>query len=95
MNRATIVCLFGLAGCATKTVPVDHPYEVKVTHEVTVAVPPALSKDCQPAPLADTTIQGLVDRLAAVEVALSACRTQLGQIRELPVEGTYPPSAHP
>lgn len=75
------------AGCGTPQV-VQRTETVTVTHEVTVPVPAELTKDCAPAPLADTTVRSLVDRLAAVESSLAACRAQLDQIRGLGAAST-------
>lgn len=47
-------------------------------------LPPELVKDCEPKylyPVGDITIEGLLDRLEAVEIALAICRNQMELVR--------------
>ncbi|HZO14112.1 MAG TPA: hypothetical protein VFB62_12660 [Polyangiaceae bacterium] len=75
--------LASLLGCAapkivTKTVPVEIPVPV------VKPLPHELTKDCEPRyryPATDLTVEAVIDRLVAVEIALGICRNQLDLIR--------------
>jgi hypothetical protein len=50
------------------------------------ALPPALIKDCEPRyryGASDITVEAVLDRLEAVEVALAICRNQLELVRSV------------
>ena len=73
-----------LAGCCSTPTVVTRTVTVEVPVEHIVPVPAALSADCPPAPLADLTLAGVLDRLASAEGALACARDQLAKIRALP-----------
>lgn len=62
----------------TKTISVEIPVPV------VKPLPLELTKDCEPRyryPATDLTVEALIDRLVAVEIALGICRNQLELIR--------------
>lgn len=69
-----------ITGCGTTKV-VEKTRTVEVNVAVVKPVDPAFLKDCQPAPLADSTVQAALDRLAATESCVSQLRDQLAQLR--------------
>lgn len=61
-----------------KTVPVEIPVPVLK------ALPAEITKDCPPRylyPSGDITIEALIDRVLALEIAIGFCRNQLEIIR--------------
>lgn len=85
MRRYALITIAAcLAGCQTSPVVVKtERVEIPVPGPVQ-PIPPALSQDCPPAPLAGTALSQILDRLASVEQALATCRDQLRRIRALP-----------
>lgn len=68
----------GTPRVVTKTVPVEIPVPVLK------ALPAEITKDCPPRyvyPAGDLTIEALIDRALALEIALAICRNQLEIIR--------------
>jgi hypothetical protein len=61
---------------------VDKPRDVTVYVPVVGKLPAELTADCAPAPLAGVVVSQVLDRHAAVEVALADCRDRMKKIRE-------------
>lgn len=76
--------LAGLAGCVAKPQVVEHTRTVTVEVPVVKPLPADLTKDCPPEYRYPGHIRtgDALDRLAAIELALKACRDQLERIRE-------------
>jgi hypothetical protein len=74
------VALLLLAGCS-HTIALDKPRVITVTVPVVEAVDPALVADCQPVPLAGTTVGAILERLDVVEDCLARLRDQLAGLR--------------
>lgn len=78
-----IVSLLTLYGCSHTTY-LDKPRVISVPVPVVQQIAPELVADCQPAPLAGTTVGAALDRLASVEGCAAALRDQLSRLRALP-----------
>ncbi len=85
LTLAYLACaLVLLTACASE--PQVKTVTVEVPTPVIQKVPSALTKDCQPRylyPETDITVQAVLDRLEAVEIALAICRNQLELIKTL------------
>lgn len=78
-----LLALASLTACANSklvTKAVEVPVPVRAT------LPSSLTADCEPKyrySADDLTVEAIVDRLAAVEVALAICRNQFEVIRAM------------
>lgn len=84
MRSLVALVVIACVGCATAPAPVVKTVTVEVPVPVVQKVPEALTADCPPPALDGTTVGGALDRLAGVEAALAACRSELAKIRSLP-----------
>lgn len=80
MRYASALSSILLAGCGTVQY-VDRPRTVEVKVPVVAPIPPELIADCQPTPLAGTTVGAALDRLASTEDCLATMRSQAAQLR--------------
>ena len=72
--------LLTLAGCTPQTIYRDRPVQVPVP--VPTPVPAELVADCQPEPLAGTSIGQVLDHARSVDGCLEQMRVQARALRE-------------